>query len=167
MTSGSLRELMNEQVLEEFWSCHVVGVTQQNASRIGRCKGTPIRSGISSELATELLPAFPGRLIKLQNRRSEWRNVDNAPRAGTTVTPFYPKGPFRTKNTTMIVKIVNYYAVVILLRPPNFLRREPFFERNNVCNSQENGVRGRCTAIVNHPAVLKILRIVNLLRVLF
>ena len=28
-----------------------------------------------------------------------------------------PKGPFRTKNTTTIVKIVNYYAVVFLLRP--------------------------------------------------
>ena len=78
-----------------------------------------------------------------------------------------PKGLFRTKNTTTIVKIANYYAVVILLRPPNLLRRGPFFERRNVCNFQENGVRGRCAAIVNHPAVLKILRIVNLLRVLF
>ena len=78
-----------------------------------------------------------------------------------------PKGPFRTKNTTTIVKIVNYYAVVFLLRAPNLLRRRPFFERENVCNSQENGVRARCAAIVNHPAVLKILRVVNLLRVLF
>ena len=34
-------------------------------------------------------------------------------------------------------------------------------------NSQENGVRTRCAAIVNHPAVLKILRVVNLLRVVF
>ena len=40
-----------------------------------------------------------------------------------------PKGPFRTKNTTTVVKIVNYYAVVFLLRPPNLLRRGPFFER--------------------------------------
>ena len=72
-----------------------------------------------------------------------------------------------TKNTTTIVKIVNYYAVVFLLRAPNLLRRRPFFERENVCNSQENGVRARCAAIVNHPAVLKILRVVNLLRVLF
>ena len=78
-----------------------------------------------------------------------------------------PKGPFRTKNTTTIVKIVNYYAVVILLRPPNLLRCGPFFERKNVCNSQENGVRARCAAIVNHPAVLKILRVVHLLRVVF
>ena len=37
----------------------------------------------------------------------------------------------------------------------------------NVCNSQENGVRTRCAAIENHPAVLKILRVVNLLRVVF
>ena len=62
---------------------------------------------------------------------------------------------------------MNYYAVVFLLRPPKLVRRGPFFERNNVCNSQENGVRTRCAAIVNHPAVLKILRVVNLLRVVF
>ena len=52
----------------------------------------------------------------------------------------YPKGPFRTKNTTTIAKIVNYYAVVFLLRPPDLLRRRPFSEMENVCNSQENGV---------------------------
>ena len=78
-----------------------------------------------------------------------------------------PKGPFRTKNSTTIEKIVNYYAVVFLLRPPNLLRRGPFFERKTICNSQENGVRPRCAAIVNHPAVLKILHVVNLLRVVF
>ena len=78
-----------------------------------------------------------------------------------------PKGPFRTKNTTATAKIVNYYAVVFLLRPPKLVRSGPFFERENVCNSQESGVRTRCAAIVNHPAVLKIVRVVNLLRVLF
>ena len=31
-----------------------------------------------------------------------------------------PKGPFRTKNTTTVAKMVAYYAVVSLLRPPNF-----------------------------------------------
>ena len=63
---------------------------------------------------------------------------------------------------------MNYYAVVFLLRPPkNLVRRGPFFERKNVYNSQENGVRTRCAVIVNHPAVLKILRVVNLLRVVF
>ena len=56
---------------------------------------------------------------------------------------------------------------MFLLRPPNLLRRGPFFEMKNVCNFQEIGVRTRCAAIVNHPAVLKILRVVNLLRVLF
>ena len=60
---------------------------------------------------------------------------------------------------------MNYYTVVLLLRPPNLLCRGPFFEGKNVCNSQDNGVRTRCAAIVNHPAVLKILRVVNLLRV--
>ena len=33
--------------------------------------------------------------------------------------------------------------------------------RKNVSNSQENGVGARCAAIVNHPAVLKILRVVT------
>ena len=65
------------------------------------------------------------------------------------------KGPFRTKNTTTTTKIANYYAVVFLLRPPNLVCRGPFFERKNVCNSQENGVHTRRAAIVNHPAVLK------------
>ena len=32
---------------------------------------------------------------------------------------------------------------------------------------RKNGVRTRCAATVNHPAVLKILRVVNLLRVVF
>ena len=66
-----------------------------------------------------------------------------------------PKGPFRTKNTTAIEKIVDYYAVVFLLRPPNLLRCGPFFERKHVCNSQENGVRTRCAAIANHPGCTK------------
>ena len=80
---------MKEQVLAALSSCHVVGVTQEDASRIGKCKGAPIRSGVSSELATELLPASPGCLIKLQNRCIEWSRMDNAPRAGTTVPPLY------------------------------------------------------------------------------
>ena len=63
--------------------------------------------------------------------------------------------------------MVNYYAEVFLLRPPDLLRRGPFSERENVCNSQENGVRTRCAAIVNHRAIVKILRVVNLLRVVF
>ena len=81
--------------------------------------------------------------------------------------PTEPKGPFRTKNTTAIAKIVNYYAVLFSLRPPNLVRRGPFLVRKNVCNSQETGVRTRRAAIVNHPAVLRILRVVNLLRVVF
>ena len=78
-----------------------------------------------------------------------------------------PKGPFRTKNTTAIAKIVNYYAVVFLLRPPNLLRRGRLLERENVCNFQENGVPTRDAAIVNHSAIVNSLRVVNLLRVLF
>ena len=76
----------------------------------------------------------------------------------------FPKGPFRTKNTTTIEKIVNYYAVVFLLRPPNLLRHGPFLERENACNSQENGVCTRGAAIANHSAIVNSLHVVNLLR---
>ena len=58
---------------------------------------------------------------------------------------------------------MNYY-VVFLLRPPDLLRREPLFEGTNVCNSQENGVRTRRAAIVNHYAIVDLLRRANLLR---
>ena len=85
---GSL-ELVKERVLAALSSCYVVGVAQEDASRIGKCKGAPIRSGVSSELATELPPVSPGCLIKLQNRCIEWSRIDNAPRAGTTVPPLY------------------------------------------------------------------------------
>ena len=78
-----------------------------------------------------------------------------------------PKGTFRTKNATTIAKIVNYYAVVFLLRPPDLLRHGPFLERENVCNSQEMVSHTRGAAIVNHRAIVKILRVVNLLRVVF
>ena len=40
-------------------------------------------------------------------------------------------------------------------------------ERENVCDSQENDVRRRCAAIVNHRAIVKMLRVVNLLCVVF
>ena len=36
-----------------------------------------------------------------------------------------PKGPFRTKNTTTTEKLVNYYAVVFLLRPPVYYAAVP------------------------------------------
>ena len=54
----------------------------------------------------------------------------------TVVIPSVPRGPFRTKNTTTIEKIVNYHAVVLFLRPPYLLRRRPFFYRKNLCNSR-------------------------------
>ena len=55
----------------------------------------------------------------------------------------------------------------VFTTPPQFTTPWTFFERNNGCNSQANGVRTRCAAIVNHPTVLKRLRVVNLLRVVF
>ena len=62
--SGSL-ELMKEQVLATL-------------TRIGKCKGGPIQSGVSSGLAIELLPASPGRLTKMHNRCIEWSRMSNA-----------------------------------------------------------------------------------------
>ena len=53
---------------------------------------------------------------------------------------------------------------MFLLRPPDLLlRRERFFERKNVCDSEENGVRTRCAAIVNRYAIVNLLRRANLL----
>ena len=40
-----------------------------------------------------------------------------------------PKLPLRTKNTSTIARIVNYYAIMFLLCPPNLLLRGPFLER--------------------------------------
>ena len=59
---------------------------------------------------------------------------------------------------------MNYYAVVFLLRPPDLLRHEPLFEGTNVCNSQEDCVCTPCAAIVNHYAIVDLLRRANLLR---
>ena len=59
---------------------------------------------------------------------------------------------------------MNYDAVVFLLCPPDLLRREPLFDGTNVCNSQENGVRTRCAAVVNHYAIVNLLRRANSLR---
>ena len=87
---------------------------------------------------------------KMQNRNAEIRNLAPPEKIPLAQIPLIdkchwefphaslPKGPFRTKNTTTIEQIVNYYAVVFLQSPPNLLRRGPFSERKNVCNSQEN-----------------------------
>ena len=52
----------------------------------------------------------------------------------------------------------------VFTMPPDLPRCEPFFERKNVCNSQENGVRTRCAAIAIHYAIVNLLRRVNLLQ---
>ena len=82
LTSGSL-ELMKKQVLAALNSCHVVDVTQEDASRIGKCKGAPIRSGVSSELATDLLPSSH------VCTSSKYDGTTRVPARGTTVPPLY------------------------------------------------------------------------------
>ena len=60
-----------------------------------------------------------------------------------------PKGPFRTKNATTIAKKSDLLRRSVFTTPPYLLRRGPFLERNNACNSQENGIHTSCTAIAN------------------
>ena len=50
--------------------------------------------------------------------------------------------------------------------PLIYYSKRSFLERKHVCNSQENGVRTRRTAIVNHSTIVNSLRVVNLLCVL-
>ena len=124
-----------------------------------RWKGVRLPRASPELPRTEVFSDFPGSSLSV-----DLTSNPEVPRK----FPKLPKGPFRTKNTTTIAKIVNYYAAVFLLRPQNLVRRGPFFEGKNVCNSQEKfGVHTRRAAIVNHPAVLEILRVVNLLRVVF
>ena len=60
--------------------------------------------------------------------------------------------------------IVNYYAVVFLLRPPNLLRCEPFFERRVACKTKEMMCPHKGVAIANHCVIVNLLGIVNLPR---
>ena len=71
-----------------------------------------------------------------------------------------PKGPSRTKKH---YGTVNYYAVVFLLRPPNLIRRRPFFKRRDACNSQGKRCPHKEVAIVNHCVIVNLLCIVILL----
>ena len=80
-----------------------------------------------------------------------------------------PKGPGRTKkyydnskNSELLRR-----NVFTMPPPPYLLRREPFLEREKICNFQENSARTRCAAAVNHNAVVNSLRVENLLRVAF
>ena len=74
--------------------------------------------------------------------------------------PEYPKDPavLKTLRDSELLRRSH------LTTPPDLLRWERFFERKNVCNSQENGVRTRCAAIANHYAIVNLLRRANLLR---
>ena len=83
------------------------------------------------------------------------------------LTPFALSSTTRSQRTQPYWKhygIVNYYALVFLLCPPDLLRCERFFERKNVSNSQESGVHTQCAAIVNHYTIVNLLRRANLLR---
>ena len=57
--------------------------------------------------------------------------------------------------------IVNYYTVVFVTTPPQMYYAVSASLRGNVCNSQENGVRTLCAAIVNHYALVNFLRRAN------
>ena len=79
--------------------------------------------------------------------------------------PITSTGFYRCCALSASAVVKNQYPI---LRPPYLLRHGPFFERKFcVCNFQENGVRTRRAATVNHPAIVETLRVVNLLRVVF
>ena len=53
---------------------------------------------------------------------------------------------------------------MFLLRPQIYYAADPSSRGKTVCNSQENGVRRRCAAVVDHYAIVDLLRGVNVLR---
>ena len=78
-----------------------------------------------------------------------------------------PKGPFRTKKTTTIIKNRELLRRCVFTTPPIFTTPQTLLREENVCNSQENGVRTRCAVIANQSAIVNSLLVVNLLRIVF
>ena len=70
-----------------------------------------------------------------------------------------PKGPFRTKNTATTAKNSELLHRSAFTTPPRFTTPRVLLGEGDVCDSQENGVRTWCTAIVNHGAMVKVLRV--------
>ena len=58
-------------------------------------------------------------------------------------------------------RIVDDYTVVLLLRPPDLLRCEPFFGRREVCKTQGKRCLHHGVAIVHHCAIVNLLRVAN------
>ena len=115
----------------------------------------------SAEKCSEVLRTVPPfsvtPLLHLQALRSRWRSrAAHASDLNIPVPLAMPESLQARQNENEKVGRFGYFFIFLCLG-----------ERENVCNSQETGVRTRYAAIVNHPAVLKILRVVNLLRVLF
>ena len=93
-----------------------------------------------------------------------WENLRNpmAEETGPYCTSLpSPKGPSRTKKTTGHRELLRRS---VLLRPPDLLRCEPFFERRDACKTQGKWCPHNGLAIANHCAILNLLRVVNLLR---
>ena len=73
----------------------------------------------------------------------------------------YPKDPAVLKtvrDSELLRRSVFYYP------PQIYYAVNPLFDGTNAYNSQENGVGTRCAAIVNHYAIVNLLRRANLLR---
>ena len=70
------------------------------------------------------------------------------------------------KTPTATQNIVNYYAVVFSLWPPDLLRPGRVSQRQNACKNQEMGV---CpgAAMINHSAIINSLQVVKVLLIVF
>ena len=75
----------------------------------------------------------------------------------------YPEGPHHSKQTTATQNIVNYYAVVFSLQPPESLRPGRFLRKKNACTFkiQEIGICPGEVAIANHCPIANSLQAVD------
>ena len=83
------------------------------------------------------------------------------PKSAMVFFCFLRKGPHCTKYTTTTQNVVNYYAVVFLLRPPKPLRLETFLKKKK-CRPHRRGRDSNHCAIVNSPRVVDLLCVVFL-----
>ena len=101
-----------------------------------------------------------------KNRKKRPKNWKTAPKPNfQTIFPifrlFFPI--FRLPKDPAVLKILRdseLLPVVFLLRPANLLRCEPLFEGENASKTQENCVSAGAAAIVDHCAIINLLRIV-------
>ena len=121
----------------DFW-----GPRWASQSQIAKIAAISVRKGLG--LLYRKKRATPGRWKALTRPKG-----DQEPLFGSGVLhkvsfpPLFSTSPI-PKDPTVLKTLWDsellVYVIVFLLRPPDLLHREPFFERKNVCNFRENGV---------------------------